>query len=244
MGSDVRVHTQRDSHHLGLCSGGNAHELVVASSVPQKGDNILVSHLDVPVAGIHNLGIVARARYEDGRPLLPIGELMVRNTLLVTLVSLLALAPEVNAQRLTQPANQGAQANLNVTGKAGGKKLQASGTGSCRHAPDASIRGVSASLWMVQYGGSGEGPVKQLNLTLWRPKDGSPDQLSLALESKSGQHRIDTGSESANQGEGAVTILPNGPGGRLELKGKDAKGKPIELTIDCPAFAGVEAEGG
>jgi hypothetical protein len=41
-----------------------------------------------------------------------------------------------------------------------------------------------------------------------------------------------------------VTILPNGPGGRLELNGKDAGGKPIQITIDCPAFAGVEAEGG
>jgi hypothetical protein len=170
---------------------------------------------------------------------------MIRSTLLVTLVLLPFLATEAGAQRLTQPANPGAsaQANLNITGKAGGKKLQASGSGSCRHAPDASIRGVSASLWMVQYG-SGDGPVKQLNLTLWRPKDGSPDQLSLALEAKSGEHRIETGREGESRGEGSVTILPNGPGGRLELTGKDAKGKPIQITIDCPAFAGVEAEGG
>ncbi|HEX6432831.1 MAG TPA: hypothetical protein VFZ87_01245 [Gemmatimonadales bacterium] len=171
---------------------------------------------------------------------------MIRSTVLATLLLLSTLATEAGAQRLTQPANQGAsaQANLNITGKAGGKDLQASGSGSCRHAPDASIHGVSASLWMVQYGGSGDGPVKQLNLTLWRPKDGSPDQLSLALDSKSGEHRIETGGRGESKGEGSVTILPNGPGGRLELTGKDARGKPIKMTIDCPVFAGVEAEGG
>jgi hypothetical protein len=170
---------------------------------------------------------------------------MIRFILLVTLVLLPVWATEAAAQRLTRPAGPGAsaQADLNITGKIGGKNLQASGSGACRHAPDASIRGVSASLWMVQYGGSAESSVKQLNLTLWRPKDGSPDQLSLALESKSGEHRIETGS-GESKGEGSVTILPNGPGGRLELKGKAADGKPIQITIDCPAFAGVQAEGG
>jgi hypothetical protein len=171
---------------------------------------------------------------------------MIRFTLFVTLVLLPVPATEAAAQRLTQPANPGAtaMANLTITGKAGGKQLQASGSGSCRHAPDASIHGVSASLWMVQYGGSGDGPVEQLNLTLWRPKDGSPDQLSLVLAAKSGEHRIEAGAKGESKGQGAVTILPNGPGGRLELTGKDAAGKPIQITIDCPAFAGVEAEGG
>ena len=171
---------------------------------------------------------------------------MIRATLLVALALLPASATEAAAQRLTKPANPGAsaQANLNITGKVGGKSLQASGSGSCRHAPDASIYGVSASLWMVQYGGSGDAQIKQLNLTLWRPKDGSPDQLSLALETKSGEHRIDTGGKGESKGEGSVTILPNGPGGRLELTGKDEGGKAVQIAIDCPAFAGVEAEGG
>jgi hypothetical protein len=170
---------------------------------------------------------------------------MIRTTLLVTLVLLPGLAAEASGQRLTRPASPGSsgQANLSITGKVGGKNLQATGSGSCRHAPEASIHGVSASLWMVQYGGSGDGAVKQLNLTLWRPKDGGPDQLSLALETKSGEHRIDKGPKES-KGEGSVTILPNGPGGRLELSGKDADGKPIQITIECPVFAGIQAEGG
>lgn len=171
---------------------------------------------------------------------------MTRTTLIVTLALLPMVATEAVAQRkaLTATPEARAAAALTVTGKVGGKRLDASGGGSCRHAPDAAIRGVSASLWMVQYNGSGDGAVKQLNLTLWRPKDGSPDQLSLALETKSGDHRIDTGSGGEPKGEGVVTILPNGPGGRLELKGQSAEGKPVQITIDCPTYSGIEAEGG
>jgi hypothetical protein len=167
-------------------------------------------------------------------------------TLSVTLALLPALAGQALAQNKLQPDNPGsaAEAGLTISGQLGGKNLQASGSGSCRHAPDASIRGVSASLWLVQFAGSHDGGLKQLNLTLWRPKDGSPDQLSLVLETKSGDHRIETGGQGKSKGEGTVTILPSGPGGRLELRGKDAGGKPIQITIDCPAFAGVESEAG
>jgi hypothetical protein len=133
---------------------------------------------------------------------------------------------------------------ITIAAKIGKKSYQASGNGSCSHAPDASIRGVSASRWTVQYTNQREGGLKQLSLTLWRPKDGGSDQLSLTLETGSGSHRIQSGQEGENAGEGSVTILPSGPGGRLEITGKDADGKALQVTIDCPAFAGVEAEGG
>ena len=159
------------------------------------------------------------------------------------LVAVLLLLPLFVRDALGQavPAETAA---ITIAAKVGKKSYQASGSGSCRHAPDASIRDVSASLWMVEYRNQREEGVKQLTLTLWRPKDGSPDQLSLTLEAGSGSHRIQTGQEGKSAGEGTVTILPSGPGGRLEITGKDAGGKALQLTIDCPAFAGVEAEGG
>jgi hypothetical protein len=135
-------------------------------------------------------------------------------------------------------------AAITVAAKIGSKSYQGSGAGKCRHSPDASIRDVSASLWMVEYSTRREASLKQLSLTLWRPKDGSPDQLTLNLETTSGSHRIKTGQEGKSAGEGSVTILPSGPGGRLEISGKDAGGKVLQVTIDCPAFVGVEAEGG
>jgi hypothetical protein len=171
---------------------------------------------------------------------------MPRFILLTSVALLCSLSREAVAQRQKpqSPAEGNAAPTLTISGKVGGKNYQASGPGSCRHAPEASIRGVSASLWMVQFSGGDGGGIKQLNLTLWRPKDGGSDQVSLIFDTKSGSHRVDTGSTGEDRGEATVVILPNGPGGRLEISGKDGDGKPMQVTIDCPVFTAVEAEGG
>lgn len=170
---------------------------------------------------------------------------MPRFVLLTAVALLCSLSSEAAAQRKAQrPTGGDATPTLTISGKVGGKNYQASGPGSCRHAPDASIRGVAASLWMVQFGGGDDSAIKQLNLTLWRPKDGGSDQVSLAFDTKSGSHRVETGGTGEDRGDATVVILPNGPGGRLEISGKDGEGKPMQVTIDCPAFAGIEAEGG
>jgi hypothetical protein len=167
---------------------------------------------------------------------------MDRFAVMAVLVLLAGSSREATAQRkrLAIPAESVA---ITVTARIGGKSYRGSGTGSCRYEPEASIHDVSASLWRVEYAGRGRA-LKHLNLTLWRPKDGSPDQLTLSLETGSGSHRIETGGQDKNSGEGSVTILPSGPGGRLEISGKEAGGKPVQITIDCPAFAAIEAEGG
>lgn len=170
---------------------------------------------------------------------------MARTALITSILCCFVLTSRAAAQRLTPETREGvAQAQFTITGKIGKKSFHASGSGVCQHAADASIRGISASLWMVRFDGSGEGKLRRLNMTLWRPKDGGSDQLSLEMATGSGDHRIDTGGDGKRKGEGSVTIIPNGPGGRLELNGKESEGKPVQLTIECPSFAGVEAEGG
>jgi hypothetical protein len=145
------------------------------------------------------------------------------------------------AQRLT-PDVPAKSAAISVDANVAGKSYEGSGGGSCRHADEAYIHGVSASLWTVEYSGQ-SGALKQLSLTLWRPKDGSPDQLSLSVETSSASHRIQTGSKEGDTGEASVTILPSGPGGRLEIRGKEAGGRPVQITIECPLFGEVEAAG-
>jgi hypothetical protein len=171
---------------------------------------------------------------------------MHRPALVTMLLLLPPFAHDALGQRRTNPETPAVQetGSISIHAKIGGKSYQASGAGRCRHAPDASIRDVSASLWMVEYGNQREAGLKQLTLTLWRPKDESPDQLSLNVETGSGSHRIQTGQEGESGGQGTVTILPSGPGGRLEITGKDARGKALQVTIDCPTFASIEAEGG
>lgn len=172
---------------------------------------------------------------------------MFRSGFVTFLALLSATSSTAHAQRLAPPGRPISPAEaitVSIAAKAGGKSYEASGPGSCQHAADASIRGASASLWMVQFTGSGQGGLKQLNLTLWRLKDGDSDQLSFSLATKSGEHRIEAGGPGESAGEGTVTILPSGPGGRLEVSGKEANGKPIQVTIDCSAFADIAAEGG
>lgn len=158
----------------------------------------------------------------------------------------MSLPSSASAQRRkpTGPAAPADQISVSIEARVAGKTYQGSGPGECRHADEASIHGVSAALWMVQYDGSKDGSLKRLNLTLWRPKDASPDQLSLVVETKSGSHRIQTGAADNNAGEGSVTILPSGPGGRLEVSGKEAEGKPLQITIECSGFGDVASEGG
>jgi hypothetical protein len=173
--------------------------------------------------------------------------MMLRSGLFAFLGLLPALSSAGYAQRLTPPERSTSPAEditVSITARAGGKNYEASGAGTCQHAADASIRGASASVWLVQFEAAGKSKVKQLSLTLWRPKDGDSDQLSFLLETKSGSHRIETGGPNQSAGEGAVTILPSGPGGRLEINGKEANGKPIQVTIDCSAFADVASDGG
>jgi hypothetical protein len=169
---------------------------------------------------------------------------MSRMVMITTVVLLSCLAGPAAAQQLERNPKAPAETLLvGVGGKIGNKKYQASGNGTCRHTPDASIEGVSASVWTVQFDGSGRDGLERVNLKLRRPKDGSAEQLTLALETrKSGSHRIETGGDE-NVGEGTVVILPNGPGGRFEINGKDARGKRIQITIDCPAFTPAEEEG-
>jgi hypothetical protein len=166
---------------------------------------------------------------------------------LTAVVLLPGLAGQAAAQERTQlaPSTSAAEAiSVTIGGKVGGKKISGNGAGTCSHAADASIHGASASLWTVQYAAAKDGSLKQLNLTLWRPKDEGPDQLSLTIDAKSGSYRIETGKPGEDaKGEGLVTILPSGPGGRLEIRGKESRGKPIQITIDCSAFGGVQPEG-
>jgi hypothetical protein len=172
---------------------------------------------------------------------------MRRSLCLIALVLLPGVAGRAAAQQRNELApSTRAQEAISVTigGKVAGKKIRGSGAGTCTHAGDATIRDVSGSRWTVRYDDGKGGSVKRLDLTLWRPTDGGPDQLSLAVETKSGTHRIETGNPvDGSKGEGSVTILPSGPGGRLEISGKEAGGKPVQITIDCTAFAGLQSEG-
>jgi hypothetical protein len=133
---------------------------------------------------------------------------------------------------------------LSVQARIGAKSYSAQLTGSCKHEPSASIYDLPAALYTVEASGGEGSDIKQLNLTLWRPKNGSADQISLSLQAGSKSTRIDVNPRAKAVGAATVELKPAGSGGTFDLKGKDAKGTPLKLTISCAEFAGVEAAGG
>ncbi len=168
---------------------------------------------------------------------------MLRSVFILGL-SMIAGACDGAAQRRPNPEASDNGKSVNISGRVADKTLNAIGGGRCRHAPEASIYDVPAALWLVDYSNPNDAQLKQLNLTLWRPKNGSPDQISLSVETGSTSHRVNIGGRGEQAGSGRVTLSPSGEGGRFEFKGKDAAGTRLEVAISCPAFAGVEAEGG
>ena len=172
---------------------------------------------------------------------------MSRSTFTATLLLLSLVARDGAAQRRAvgqQPSSDPSASQIRVVGRLGAKSYSSTLSGSCKHEPEASIYDVPAALWTVEASGADGSSIKQLNLTLWRPKNGSADQISLSLDAGSKPTRIDINPRSKPVGGARVRLTAEDSGGKIELTGKDAKGTGVNLTITCPSFEAVEAAGG
>jgi len=122
----------------------------------------------------------------------------------------------------------------------GGKKVQASGQGECKAAPQASIYGVNAALYSVSQSIPNQ---RSLNLSVWQPKDGSPNMISLRLWDGKNTYTVDTvkgGSKKDTKGSGNATVS----GTTITLDAVAASGEKITGRIQCRSFGGIRAEGG
>ena len=81
-----------------------------------------------------------------------------------------------------------AVAQADIALQIGSQKYAASGQGECKSAPRASIYNIPAALYSVSHRAGKD----SLNLTLWRPTDGKPDMLSLAITSGGKSYLVDT----------------------------------------------------
>lgn len=132
---------------------------------------------------------------------------------------------------------------MKIVAKVDGKAYRSSGMGECASSGDASIYEVPATLWHAIYAGDGSEP-RSLNLTVWRPKAGGGDMLSLSLGIGETTHQIATVKGGRMAGSGTPGVRPAGSGGTLTVAGKDDHGDAIELSVECERFDEVVAEGG
>ena len=131
---------------------------------------------------------------------------------------------------------------VDVSLKVGGEAYDAKGQGSCTHAPKASIYGLLAEMWTVRQEGEG----RSVQLTLWKPPDGSASMFSLSLNGVNDRRSPSISTVKGGQvmGSGTVTLAPAAKGGTFTVEAKTRMGDAVTGTITCEAFTPAIAEGG
>ena len=140
------------------------------------------------------------------------------------------------------PAQAQTEVPVKVTVTVGGRTETLRGNGNCGHEPRASIYGVAAALWMADYAGEGS---QSVMLRHWRPAAaGAEEQFRFSVQSGSKAHRISTIKGGKLEGSGRSTFRPTAQGGRFEIVGKDQNGAPLQATVECARFTGINAVAG
>jgi hypothetical protein len=134
------------------------------------------------------------------------------------------------------PAYALAQADISL--QIGSQKYNASAQGECKHAPRASIYNIPAALYSVTHRGGKD----SLNLTVWQPRDGKPNMISLSVTAGGKSYAVNTVNEK--KGSGSARVESSGRGGTITLEAVAASGEKITGKIQCRSFGGVNAEGG
>lgn len=163
-------------------------------------------------------------------------------TLVLTASLILAGTPD-QVSRRAPTAGQKATVQATIALRAGRQAYDFSGQAQCRHAPQASIYDINAEMWSVEQNEAG----KRLNMTVWKPKDGSQAMLNLTLSTGGKEARVSTvkaPKQAASTGSGTVTFAAEGKGGTFTINASTQSGEKVSGTVKCDAFTPLVAEGG
>ena len=144
-----------------------------------------------------------------------------------------------SAEQARRPAPGAASVPMEVALKVGAVGYDAKGQGSCTHARQAAIYGVLSEMWTVRHEADG----RSVQLTLWKPKDGSAQMFSLSINGKP-DATVSTVRGGEVSGSGSIRLEPSGKGGVFAVDAKEKSGGSITGTIKCEAFTAAVAEGG
>jgi hypothetical protein len=128
---------------------------------------------------------------------------------------------------------------IEVALKVGPQAYAAKGEGSCTHAPKAAIYGIVSEMWSVRHSDEG----RSVQLTLWKPADGSASMFNLSVNGKSDVN-ITTVRGGQVSGSGTASMAAAGKGATFTIDAKGKAGEAVSGTIKCDALTPHIAEGG
>jgi len=163
----------------------------------------------------------------------------VLRTLCATAVAFTATAVLTGTAQVRRQPPERDMVPTDVSLKVAGEPYSAKGQGSCTHAAQASIYDVRSEMWTVRH----EEGDRSIQVTLWKPADGSPTMFTLASSGKKSL-TISTVRGGQVSGSGTVTLAPSAKGGTLTIDAKTKTGDAVTGTIKCDAFTPAIAEGG
>ncbi len=128
---------------------------------------------------------------------------------------------------------------VNLVAKVGGRAYPAAGPGECKTSSESTIYEVPATQWQGTFHGSENASLQSVNVTVWQPKAGGPDQVTLWLTADGKDHRISTVAGGEISGKATASVRRQGSGGTLLVDGATADGTPVRLEFICEEFSEI-----
>jgi len=134
------------------------------------------------------------------------------------------------------------ETHVSIVARVGARVIPAEGTGECYTSSESTIYDVPATQWHAMFTGLKSSDLRDVNVTVWRPNAGGPDQVTLYLTLEEKTHRIATVTGGELLGRATASARRQGDGGTLLVEGTTKDGTPIKLELSCNAFSEI-AEG-
>jgi hypothetical protein len=145
----------------------------------------------------------------------------------------------LNADAMQRRTGGPALVEAEISLKVAGETYDAKGQASCTHASKGSIYNVISEMWTVRQEQDGQ----SVQLTLWKPLDGSAPMFTLSTGGKKNTS-ITTVRGGQTTGSGTVTLSPAGKGGTFTIDARTKGNEAVTGRITCQAFTPAIAEGG
>lgn len=150
------------------------------------------------------------------------------------------LSAVTSAQRRV-PGSQEKKVGVSIDLKVNGTPYTFKGEASCDHLAKGSIYDIAGQRWSVRHDDNG----RSLNLSLWRPANGTGDMMQLNVSLGNKRYDVSTiKSPQGPSGSGSVKLATEGTGGTFAIDATTPSAGKITGTIKCDAFPASEAVAG